>query len=310
MRASLKLIHSERRMGWGVLLGLIIAFMTSWCWASSDDSKETIASIRDSYNLNPNVFDEGYRLGIIQDAKVEGNFWPFKTLEGNLGLGLMSAKAPIVSQACMSKKQKQIKGKTRVERAAEHRDAVEECTISEDPWSFSSWSRKKLLNVLSGLDSGQMVMIHYISKSITFFTDTGNIILDAYPTDKNYPLSDPNLDVFDAYPFAKHFNHAKGIIKGYIVSASRRGRIRSTYELVVQQQGSTDSFISVSVSESKLFDHILECMYTGQPLKISYINLWGIEAVPEEFIWGYDTSLRAYKVEVMTPPAKDSSQTP
>lgn len=243
-------------------------------------------------------------LGRITNSRVDG--YVFKFFEGEILLGQSSSPAGVLDPACLKAKMEELD----VDRIASLKKGIfdmnqydqsvqrarTDCTREINPWPVSSYRRELVEEVKEA--ENKLVVVHYKSYAMQFFVNSPNLF-DSYSyVNSNYELPTLDMDISGQMMFYNLINYSKGFYEGRIVKASWEGLVRHGHEVIVQVGQGGRQFIIMAVSDRKLYNFILMCMATGKILRIYYYQLYTPLAAISNAIYGLDTNLRIYRVEV------------
>jgi hypothetical protein len=249
-----------------------------------------------TWSFNPLRYREGYVLGTIAQAANRGLF--FHTLEGEFKLGVNSTKGGYVDIGCA--KDQMPGADVQVNAGDLPENVMNKCLVAINPWPFSNYNQHLIADL--NMVIGKPVLGFFSSYSILPLTDSRNYLSKVFVVDPDRLKVGDSYDATEDMLIAGIFHYSTGSVEGRIVEASMDGVIRKRYELIVQTGSAGDIFRQISVSDGKLFRYCLQAMSTGRYLKIDYFELLSPLAVPIDLIRGYNTYLRANKVEIIDDP--------
>lgn len=251
---------------------------------------------------NPFRYDAGYVLGTVAQVSARGVL--IKTLEGQIKLGITSTRGGYVEKDCFDAEVDQRQSKNPKPLTKEERqEAANLCLVSVNPFEFSHYNTD-LVESLERID-GRLVMAFYRSYYLLPLLESRNYI------DKVYLLDSSILEPGAVYEsnevsFARSVHYGAGSFEGRIVKASLEGIVRKAHEFIIQVGNTGDLFQAVSVSDEELFKFGLQAMSTGRYLQIGYYQLYSPLASPFNLLFGYNTDLRAHRIEVISDPRGDA----
>lgn len=251
------------------------------------------------WNFNP-LFSylRGYRLGFLTSSRIEGVI--IKTLEGSLQLGFRSSAAKVLDQECMRGYESAItNATTETERVRLQQRMERRCLLVMNPWEFSSLNlglQSKLAN------APDPVLLYFIEYRIYPLTKTWDIIYRVWPVrpERNLPTS--SFTTYGYFPVSRWFHYAFGVYEGRIISAAVEGSIRQNYLVTIQIGPAGNNFIRMNVAHTPMYNFIVQCMSTGRYLRIYFLRMFSVQAIPASLIFGYDTPYRIYRVDMIPDP--------
>ena len=144
------------------------------------------------------------------------------------------------------------------------------------------------------------VLVHYerpVWAFSQYFTQTKNYVLGIYPI--NPPGRNQESKKLDRSLYLGDVtSRGRRTIEGLIIKASLENPVRKTYEVIVEEGLSGNSFIGMSVDDTALYDYILQAMQTGKVLRITYVHFWDWEGAIPSAIFSYNTYYRIVEVKV------------
>lgn len=267
----------------------------------SQEKLPALRKIRRSYN--PLVFSEGYVLGYVNKASVEGTVW--EGFEGEVLLGLGSNPGGVVEDECVNNKIKELQQQGQQEEARPRQvtpqireQAIDQCMVRINPFPISSYStdwQDRLNKYRSSVD---LTLIRFKGYWFHPLLSSPYFIKEAIPV-KNYPLPRRSIDDINKFPVYRSLHYGTSQVEGRAVIASMDGIIRKHFHVIVQSGVGAGKFVHVEVPNQSLFDYIVNCMATGKLVRIYYFILYDPQAFPSNILKGYGTGLRAYRVDLL-----------
>ncbi len=253
-----------------------------------------VQDTRDSWN--PFITENGYQLGYLVDAGSKGLI--VNTFEGSLKLGNDSSIAYVRDEVCYQRELSKINPQiSETAKSALLNDASVSCREQVSPWRFSSFNTELVKN-LQNLDH-TAILVYFKRYKYYPITDTDSIVESVQAVDPNAPLSQKSMNVLDRYWFSKHLKYQTGFKDGRFAKASLSGYIRDHYTLLMQLGDSGNIFMRLNVDYKDLYEFIVQCMATGRLLRVHFIQLYSVAAIPQSIIFGYNTDYRVYQVDVL-----------
>lgn len=294
------------------ILSLVVLFSAGITWAQQPSPAEVspqiqnqpqppnLRDIRRSYN--PLVFSEGYVLGHVDKASVEGTVW--EGFEGEILLGLNSVPGGVVEDECVNKKVKELQqgekkqGKPSPVRPQVREQAIDQCIARINPFPISSYATgwQDLLNQFRS--TVDLSLIRYKGYWVHPLLGSPYFIKEVIPV-KNYPLPVKSLDQMYRFPVYRTLHYGTSQVEGRAVIASMDGIIRKHYHLIMQSGVGGGKFVHIEVPTQILYDYIVRCMSAGKLIRVYYFILYEPQAYPSNMLLGYGTNLRAYRVDVI-----------
>lgn len=290
--------------GLTILIGVLSAFFLTAgvCLAADNTPSTTVHSstiIGDARHLHvigwsfdPMQYSAGYVLGTLIGVHRNGRI--IQTLEGSVKVGQASTAGGYVEQYCIDDAKSKLKSGPNY--PVELQNAERRCTVTINPWPFSS-ENEYLLNQLASIGDSEVVL-YYRSYFYIPFTLSDNYLEKVYLVD---PTLLPRRASFTApIPLVARIPRlVTGYYVGRVVKASYNNVIRKAREIVIQQGVGGGIYNEIAVPDRALFNFIIETMATGRYVRLYYYVLMRPLAGPENIVRGYTTDYRAYKVELL-----------
>lgn len=250
---------------------------------------------------NPFRYDAGYVLGTVAQVSARGIL--IKTLEGQIKLGITSTRGGYVEKDCFDAEVDQRQSRNPKPLTDEERkQAAELCVVNINPFEFSHYNTD-LVESLERIN-GRLVMAFYRSYYLLPLLESSNYIDKVYLVEPDI-LKPGAVYESNEISFARSVHYGAGSFEGRIVKASLEGIVRKAHEFIIQVGNTGDLFRAVSVSDEELFKFGIQAMSTGRYLQIGYYQLYSPLASPFNLLFGYNTDLRAHRIEVITDPRGD-----
>lgn len=280
-----------------ILIPLAILFSVNFLGGppiATATSEETLEKVR--YPWNPNDYQVGYYLGEIIHSETVG--FPIRSLEVHLLLGNNSSSGTKTDASCMVYFNDQLaKAETDAERVEITNESQEKCTLYDNPVQVSSMNKSMAFH--AKVTKSGLTMVYYKRFFVNLFTDTHYIVKNVYDTGEMPVSGNTSMDIHSHYPIDEVAHYGKGEIHGRVVHAYLNGKIRPVYTIIVQEGDSGNTFYRLNVAKKDLFDFIVDLMRTGELLKISYLEVFGVEQFFEHIWPGYETRMRVTEVGLL-----------
>lgn len=289
-----------------ILTPIIWFWILGFSLTSKADTGESV--VADVHQLppvegswNPFRYDAGYVLGTLAQVSARGVL--IKTTEGQIKLGVNSTTGGYIDKICVERRLGKTQQKSdRTTQAHERQIAAKACTIPINPFSFSNFNTDMVAQ-LEQVD-GRTVMAFFRSYFKMPIVESNNYLAKIFFVDPEILKPGAKYESKEM-SFSKTIHYGAGSFDGRIVKATLQGVVRKAHELIIQVGNSGNIFEAISVSDEDLFKFALQAMSTGRYLQISYYQLYAPLASPFNLMFGYNTDLRAYGIEVLEDPGQE-----
>jgi hypothetical protein len=245
-------------------------------------------------------------------------FWHY---EAELMLGLGTSPDVMEDSACLTYETLAADAiQDQAKRDLALQQIREDCAIDRNPWPFSVVDYSLYQKSVSL--AAAPVVVYYVrpiwspigvfeSGSIkALWTYTKNYVTRIFPTNPDEPTFKFYSITEGELPFASKINPVSGYIEGRIIKATMESPIRKTYEVTIQEGALGNNFTSLSVNNSRLYDHIVMSMLSGRMVRVGYVKLFSWQGEVESLIRGYRTYYRMTSIEVLPKSAAEANTAP